>query len=620
MTRRNYIVCISLIFYLLMNPFSFVFSQVKDSTEKSKPQKHKYFLNIFHKAVKSIKVDSSSLKEVINSKIEQQYLPYEGKIIRNILVKEYGFEKTFTDTSKVIKYYAKKFINHIHANTREWVIRNNLFIKEKTKLNANLVADNERYLRSLEYIHDVRIMVAKINNEPDSIDLVVITKDFLSITVELNDLNKNRFKAKIGDANIMGSAQKVQFTSLVESSRNPQFGYELFYRNNSISNTFINLTAGYSNIYSNLHDGTPDEHTWHMEIERPLVSQYLHVAGALLISQSKTINHYQKPDSLFYHYQYNKFDAWIGYNFGVRKFLYENSVKNRKFISIRYFKNKFNSIPYQLNDKLNFRLNNRTALLAQFTFFRQKFYKTNYVIGFGTTEDIPYGYNIALTTGWYKQLKMGRLYAGVDANKYSITNNGNVIQYFLLSGAFLNKRNIQDATVLFGISSFSRILVMNHLKIRQYLRLSFTKQFNRLGLDPLSINNVFGIQYISSDSATGNQRSSIHTETIFFLKYKLLGFKFAPFASADLSYFTPVQKNISNSGFYLGLGGGIRTRNENILFKTIEMRFMYFPRKSTQHNAFKFSFITNLRFRYNNNYVKAPEIIMVNSDFTNNIY
>jgi hypothetical protein len=603
-----------------MNPLSLVFSQKKDSTEKNNPQKSTYILKIFHRAVKSITVDSSSLNEVINSKIEQQYLPYEGKIIRHILVKEYGFEKTFIDTSKVIKYFARKLINHIHANTREWVIRNNLFIKEKTVLNANLVADNERYLRSLEYIHDVRIMVAKINNEPDSIDLVVITKDFLSITVELNDLNKNRFKAKIGDANIMGSAQKVQFTSLVESSRNPQFGYELFYRNNSISNTFINLTAGYSNMYSNLHDGTPDEHTWHMEIERPLVSQYLHVAGALLVSQSKTLNHYQKPDSLFYQYQYNKFDAWIGYNFGVRKFLYENSVKNRKFISIRYFKNKFNSIPYQLNDKLNFRLNDRKAVLAQFTFFRQKFYKTNYVIGFGTTEDIPYGYNIALTTGWYKQLKMERLYAGVDANKYSITDGGTVIQYFLLSGAFLNKRNIQDATVLFGISSFSRILVMNHLKIRQYLRLSFTKQFNRVGLDPLSINNVFGIQYISSDSATGNQRSSLHTETIFFLKYKLLGFKFAPFASADLSYFTPVQKNISNSGFYLGLGGGLRTRNENILFKTIEMRFMYFPRKSTQHNAFKFSIITNLRFRYNNNYVKAPEIIMVNSDFTNNIY
>lgn len=620
MTRRNYIVCFCMIFYLLINPFCFVFSQVKDSSEKKQPHKQKYFLNIFHKAVKSIKVDSSSLKEVINSKIELQYLPYEGKIIRHILVKEYGFEKTFIDTSKVIKYYAKKLINHIHANTREWVIRNNLFIKEKTTLNANLVADNERYLRSLEYIHDVRILVAEIANVPDSIDLVVITKDFLSITFELNDLSKNRFKTKIGDANIMGSAQKVQFTSLVEKNRNPHFGYELLYRNNSVSNTFINVTAGYSNIYPNLKDGTPDEHTWHLEIERPLVSQYLHVAGAILVSQSKTNNHYQKPDSQFYNYQYNRFDAWIGYNFGVRKFLYENSDKNRKFISIRYFKNKFNTTPYQLEDKFNFRLNNREAILAQFTFFRQKFYKTNYVIGFGTTEDIPYGYNIALTTGWYKQLKMERLYAGVDVNKYSITNQGNVIQYFILSGAFLNKGNIQDATVLLGISSFSRILVMNNLKIRQYLRVSFTKQFNRVGLDPLGINNVFGIQYISSDSATGNQRSSIHTETIFFLKYKLLGFKFAPFASTDLSYFTPVQKNISNSGFYIGLGGGIRARNENILFKTMELRFMYFPRKSLQHKEFKISFITNLRFRYNNNYVKSPDIIQVNSDFTNNIY
>lgn len=620
MTRRNYIVCFCVISFLLITPFNFIFSQAKDSIEKNQPQKHKYFLNIFHKAVKSIKVDSSSVKEVLNSKIELQYLPYEGKIIRQILVKEYGFEKTFTDTSKVIKYFAKNLINHIHANTREWVIRNNLFIKENTALNANLIADNERYLRSLEYIHDVRILVAEIANEADSIDLLVITKDFLSITLELNDLSKNRFKTKIGDANIMGSAQKVQFTSLVEKNRDSHFGYELYYRNNSVANTFINVTAGYANMYSNLKDGTPDEHTWHLEVERPLVSQYLHVAGALLVSQSKTYNHYQKPDSLFYNYQYNRFDAWIGYNFGVRKFLYENTVKNRKFISIRFFRNKFNKVPYQLDEKFNFRLNSREAVLAQFTFFRQKFYKTNYVIGFGTTEDIPYGYNIALTTGWYKQLKMERLYAGVDANKYSITNKGNVIQYFLLSGAFLNKGNIQDATVLLGISSFSRILVMNNLKIRQYLRLSFTKQFNRVGLDPLGINNVFGIQYISSDSATGNQRSSLHTETIFFLKYKLLGFKFAPFASADLSYFTPVQKNISHSGFYLGLGGGIRTRNENILFKTMEIRFMYFPRKSLQHKEFKISFITNLRFRYNNNYVKSPDIIQANSDFTNNIY
>ena len=156
--------------------------------------------------------------------------------------------------------------------------------------------------------------------------------------------------------------------------------------------------------------------------------------------------------------------------------------------------------------------------------------------------------------------------------------------------------------------------------MRQYFRISYTKQFNRIGLDPLYIKNVFGLRYISLDSASGNQRFSLHTETIFFIKLRLLGFKFAPFASADIAHFIPENKNASNSGFYSGFGGGIRTRNENIIFGTIELRFMYFPRKSEQHNSFKFTISTNLRSRYNSNYVKAPNIIQVNSDHENNIY
>lgn len=70
--------------------------------------------------------------------------------------------------------------------------------------------------------------------------------------------------------------------------------------------------------------------------------------------------------------------------------------------------------------------------------------------------------------------------------------------------------------------------------------------------------------------------------------------------------------------FIFGLGGGLRARNENILFGTIELRFMYFPRKSMQHIAFKLTIDTNLRFRYNNTYVKEPDIIQVNSDNNNN--
>lgn len=617
-TGKN-IVCYCIVFFLALLPHT-VFSQKIDSTKHALQKKHRSFLQFLLRPITRSGADSSIQPGVLINKNEAAFLPYEGKGIRNIVIKEFGFEKTFVDTTKEISYFGKNFISRLHKNTKEWVIRNNLFIKERTALNANLVADNERYLRSLDYIHDARIVVNTIANEPDSIDLIVITKDFLSITLQLNDANKNRFKAKVSDANLMGTAQNIQFTTLLEEKRDPHFGYEIRYKLNSIANTFINATVGYSKINHDLYDGALDEQSWHAGIERPLVSQYLHMAGALMLAHHQSYNNYLRPDSMFYKYHYNTFDAWIGYNLGVRKFLRLKTVLNRQFISIRYYRNKFSTIPYQVNDGFNFRFNDREALLAQFTFFKQDFYKTNYVFGFGITEDVPYGYNIALTAGWYKQLHMERPYAGADANLYTVTHKGNVMQYFFRTGAFLNKRKIQDAVVLIGASSFSRVYSYKNFKLRHYLRFSYTRQFNRVGLDPLFIKNIFGLKYIALDSARGNQRFSLHTETIFFIKLRLLGFKFAPFASADIAHFTPEHENTFHSGFYSGFGGGIRTRNENIIFGTIELRFMYFPRKSEQHNAFKFSFSTNLRSRYNNSYVKAPDIIQVNSDFDNNIY
>jgi hypothetical protein len=618
-TGKN-IVCFCIAFSFALLPFCCAYAQTNDSTVHRSPKKKisvsRFLLNIITRK----NVDTSMQRGMLISKNESPFLPHQGKGIRQIMIKEFGFDKTITDTAKEISYFGKDFIKHLHKITSEKIIRNNLFIKEKTALNANVVADNERYLRSLDYIHDARIFVDTIANEPDSIDLIVVTKDFLSITFELSHATRDRFKARTGDANIMGTAQKVLFTTVLEKNRDPHFGYEILYKKNSIANTFINATIGYSTINSDLYDGTIDEHTWHIEIERPLVSQYLHVAGAVKLAHSQTYNNYVKPDSLYYNYHYDTYDAWIGYNLGVHKFLFLKSILNRQFISLRYFRNRFNRVPYQVNNGFNFRFNDREAILAQFTFFKQNFYKTNYVFGFGITEDVPYGYNIALTTGWYKQLHMKRFYTGVDANWYVVTNSGYVRQYFLRTEGFLNKNKIQDAAVLMGASIFSRIFSFRNLKVRQYLRLSYTRQFNRIGLEPLGINNVFGLQYISFDSASGQQRSSVHTETFFFIKYKMLGFKFATFASADIALFTPEHKNAKNSGFYFGLGGGIRTRNENILFGTIELRFMFFPRKSQQHNSFKLTINTNLRFRYNNSYVKKPDIIQVNSDTNNNIY
>ena len=179
------------------------FAQQKETEEDTTEKKNR---NIFQFAIKAISrtpADSARQASVLNTKSETPFLPYNTKIVRHIIIKEYGFERNFSDTSQETHYFGTTLLNKLHRNTREWVIRDNLFIKENEPLNPYIVADNERYLRSLDFIQDVRSL-KPLPNKPDSVDVFIITKDLFSITGQLYDLSPGRFKAKVGDVNIRG--------------------------------------------------------------------------------------------------------------------------------------------------------------------------------------------------------------------------------------------------------------------------------------------------------------------------------------------------------------------------------------------------------------------------------
>ena len=581
--------------------------------------------NIFHTIERIISKkhpDTASIPiaPALVIKAEVPYLPYQGKIIRHIETKQFGFDKSFTDTSKQSKYYGTRFLNKLHHNTRSWQIRNNLFIHENTPLNTYVLSENERYLRSLNYIQDARILVKEVPGSTDSVDLQVVTKDLFSITGSLSSLSPNKMRVKASEQNILGTGQRVEVVSLYEKLRNPAFGYSALYNINNINHSFVNATLIYSNIDKNIKDNRRNEKAILLQLDRPLTSAYGRVAGGFTIGSNQSNNDYLEPDSFFYHYKYNVIDGWVGYNIGVKRFLSDNKMHDRKFVSLRYFKNNFTELPFQIGDQYNQRYNDTKGVLGQFTFFRQDFYKTNYIYGFGTTEDIPTGYNVAVTGGWYKQLNLARPYAGVDASFYRFTNQGHFIQYFLRTGGFVNKKHIEDAGFLLGSSCFSRLYIFRNFKLRQYIRISFTRQFNRVTLDPLKINNPFGIRYFGSDSAFGSRRISVHGETLTYLKYKAFGFQFSPFVFHDLSVLTPYGKTLGKSACYWSLGGGVRTRNENLIFGTMELRFVYFPRQIQGLNPFLIKSTINLRFRYNSSYVRAPDLIQLNTDYSNSIF
>ncbi|MDQ6812193.1 MAG: hypothetical protein M3040_00410 [Bacteroidota bacterium] len=113
---------------------------------------------------------------------------------------------------------------------------------------------------------------------------------------------------------------------------------------------------------------------------------------------------------------------------------------------------------------------------------------------------------------------------------------------------------------------------------------------------------------------------SVYAETFFFPKRKLFGFQLAPFVFGDAALLTGQNNYFLKSDIYTGVGAGLRARNVNLIFATAELRLMYFPRKAQDMHSFQISFYGDIRFRYNTNYIRPPDIIQLNSEDANSFY
>src|SRR5258708_22961711 len=90
------------------------------------------------------------------------FVKYREKKIRYIIIKRLDFGTPISDTSNRFKNTLTNWANALHHKTREEVIRNNLFFKPGDILRPELLSDNERHLRDLDYIQYADIRITKV--------------------------------------------------------------------------------------------------------------------------------------------------------------------------------------------------------------------------------------------------------------------------------------------------------------------------------------------------------------------------------------------------------------------------------------------------------------------------
>ena len=143
------------------------------------------------------------------------FLRYSGKKINSIQIVRIGFDSNINDTVTNKSRYFIKLTNDLHTNSRETLIRRNLFFKEGDNVIPLLLSDNERFLREQEFLQDAMIIVQN-NDDAQMVDIIVITRDVFSLGGKLNVRSSDKVEGQIKEENFQGMGGRVSFGTLYD--------------------------------------------------------------------------------------------------------------------------------------------------------------------------------------------------------------------------------------------------------------------------------------------------------------------------------------------------------------------------------------------------------------------
>lgn len=559
---------------------------------------------------------STSPPEEAPARIENPFMKFKGKIIRHIETIQLGFEYDINDTTRISDNLGTRIGKRFHKITGENVVRKNLFFHEGDQVYPYLLADNERFLRELAYIKDARIIIDSVHTSADSVDVLILTKDVFSIGGKLNISSTTRGRAELREENFLGTGTRLLLSGYYETGRNPPkgIGYEFLGRN--IGGTFIDFTTGYQDYGKAFSSDRNQETIFYTRLEKPLVTAYKPATGAMEWIYRRTRNVYF-TDSIYtsdYKYTSYSLDGWFGYSLDSRRSLYANKeIRVHRFVALRGFKQFYQVIPIKAQKVYNPSYADYAGALASLNIFRQVFYKTSFIYGFGVVEDIPEGFNAVVTAGYINKQGFKRPYGGLNLSLENFKQQGKYFDYTLRLGGYYYRHRFEDVDLLFDVNHFSRLKkIGKNWYNRFFINTGIAAQVNPALNLPLFLNSQFGLPYFNNDSLQSDLRATLKTETVFYNTRKFLGFRFAPFMFADGIMVKPSKQGLKYSDIFTAVGGGVRTRNDNLVFGTIELKGYYFPRTNGNMNVFKIELNSNLRFKFRNNLSVRPEFVSGN--------
>jgi len=498
---------------------------------------------------------------------QYQFMPYKGMIIRKIEFDHQPvFRKVSESTPRIVKIL-RNAATKLHVTTKSTVVRDILLFKEGEPLDPFVLAENERIIYELPFIENVDFEIKLREDDPQGVDIIITTKDKFSIGANPGLSSWSKGRLEVYDLNLAGLGHEISTTVAYDEARKkPLYIKDGEYKIYHIGSTFLCGRMFYSD--------QDVEKEYGFEIQRDALPPKINIAGGLGLKRVHELYTNILNDTTSYWLDYLESELCIGIaNDVLRKEKGKSAfiVPTLRLASKKYL---FGSGVFgrETNEEVFFGLN----------FLKSRFYKSNLIYDFGKVEYIPYGHLGELIAGMeFEEDDDRNFYIGFHYSQGDFIFNDILYYYSKISlGSYFDKLlipNLDRGVLSLKIHFLSKLYNVWDYSVRNFIKIDYIQGIDQPPYNVLYINDLEDIDGFKDATGTGQQRLVFNIENVAFSDWEFLGFRFAFFTLCDVGFIGKSGDNIFQDTGYIGVGAGVRARNESFVFKTIQLDFMYYP-------------------------------------------
>jgi hypothetical protein len=566
-----------------------VFDRIRESAYQNRITRELYHL-VFRQPAGRRLPDSVQVIESISP-----FLWFSGQPISKITIIQLDpFGRSVEDTSFREKSLLVQLANHLHMNSRERVIRENLLFREREAVDARSFADTERLLRSLEMVRDARIIV--IPADGDSVQVDVVVQDVWAIALDARIHSPDSVSGQVYYRNLFGFGHILETELALNRNEPGRIALRGSLEFENVGGSFLRSRLSWS--------GLPDYQVREASIGRDFVAEKFKFAGGLVLNETLSRNADDTGQSFRIRSVFR--DVWLGRTFQP----FGSHSKGRHLVgALRLLQQRFFDHP-SLSPTEKRIYYDRILSLGTLAYSQRDYYNSRLVYSPGTTEDIPHGMLIELSLGREFSQNTNRWYGSIEGSFGKYYQAGYLYSGLALGG-FLpdGKGAIEEGVLGFHLAGFSRLAHWRKAAFRQFARFNYIRGLNRLPSEQLSLSDQEGIRGLKSPVLSGYHKINIQTESVIFDQTDWIGFSYALYAFTDVGVIGNQPGFPVGNPWYSGLGIGFRIYNDNLFFRAFQIRLAWYPRLPEESSYYLLALSGLSRTGFEDFAVKKPGLI-----------